>query len=82
MGRVTLDVALQATGLLRQHQIVVRQREVVHTDVHVTVAGHGLDGLPEQFQPDLEAGRVTPQPITISGDSEHLPGDRTMCAAP
>ena len=67
---ITLEVAVQGAVAQRLHQVVLRQREVVHTDVLVAAAGKELDRARQQRE--LLGGRghvlVADQPLR----AEHL----------
>ena len=58
VGRVPLEVALQGAVLAGLRQLIVRQGEVVHTDVDVTGGGQPLDGQLQQFQLALRRRHV------------------------
>src|SRR5690606_9935165 len=55
VGRVALEVALQGAVGAGQGQLVIRQSEVVHADVHVAGGGQTLDGQLQQLH--LALGR-------------------------
>ena len=50
MGGVALEIALQGALLAGQAQLVIRQGEVIHTDIHIAGRRQPLDGQLQQFQ--------------------------------
>jgi hypothetical protein len=68
--RVALEVAVQGAVLLRDHEFVLRQGEVVHADVDVAGVRQLLDGEAEQREPCL--GRRQVGGIQLPLCLEHL----------
>src|SRR5579864_8800828 len=51
MRRVAHEVALQLAGFLSAHQLIVREREMIHADVAIASGGQLLDREPQQLEP-------------------------------
>ena len=86
-GRVTLEVALQGAVGAGQGQLVIRQGEVVHADIHIAGGSQAADGQLQQlhlalgrrhvFTTDqaLRTHQLRQVRVAVSGDAVRAQGD-------